>query len=39
MEVTRRAFSNAAIAAAFTPLGKTTPLEPLSSGIKISDAG
>lgn len=36
MEVTRRVFSGAAMAAAFTPLGKTTPLEPLSSGIKIS---
>jgi hypothetical protein len=36
MEVTRRVFSSAAIAAAFTPLAKTRALEPLSSGIKIS---
>src|SRR5260370_10478914 len=36
MEVTRRVFSSAAIGAAFTPVGKTRPIEPLSAGIKIS---
>src|SRR4051795_423247 len=36
MEVTRRVFSGAAAAAAFTLLGKPKPLEPLSPGIKIS---
>jgi mannonate dehydratase len=36
MEVTRRVFSGAAAAAAFTPLGKPKPLERLSPGIKIS---
>jgi mannonate dehydratase len=36
MEVTRRVFSSAAIAAAFAPVGKTRPLEPLSAGIKTS---
>src|SRR3954467_3477726 len=36
MEVTRRVFSGAAAAAAFSPLGKPKPLEPLSPGIKIS---
>ena len=35
-EMTRRVFSTAAAAAAFTPLGKSKPLEPLSPGIKIS---
>jgi len=37
MEVTRRVFSSAAVAAALTPpLGNARPLEPLSPGIKIS---
>src|SRR3954447_16212785 len=36
MEVTRRAFSGAAAAAAFTLVGKPKPLEPLSPGIKRS---
>jgi mannonate dehydratase len=36
MEVTRRVFSGAAAAAAFSPVGKPKPLEPLSPGIKIS---
>lgn len=36
MEVTRRVFSGAAAAAAFTPVGKPKPPEPLSPGIKIS---
>ena len=36
MEVTRRVFSIAAMAAAFSPLGKAKALEPLSPGIKIS---
>src|SRR4051812_35142395 len=36
MEVTRRVFSGAAAAAAFSPVGRPKPLEPLSPGIKIS---
>jgi len=36
MDVTRRVFSAAAVAAALTPVGRATPLEPLSRGIKIS---
>lgn len=36
MNVTRRAFSGAAAAALFSPVGKPKPLEPLSPGIKIS---
>ena len=36
MEVTRRAFSTAALATVFTPGGKAEPLKPLSPGIKIS---
>jgi len=36
MEVTRRVFSAAAVTAAFAPVGRATPLEPLSPGIKIS---
>jgi mannonate dehydratase len=36
MQVTRRVFSGAAAAAAFTPVGSAKPLEPLSPGIKIS---
>jgi hypothetical protein len=36
MEVTRRIFSAAAVAAAFRPVGSARPLEPLSPGIKIS---
>lgn len=36
MDVTRRVFSTAAIAAAFSPLEKARTLEPLSPGIKIS---
>lgn len=35
-DLTRRAFSGAGIASALAPFGKTKPLEPLSSGIKIS---
>ena len=36
MEMTRRIFSAAALAAAATPVGKARELEPLSPGIKIS---
>jgi mannonate dehydratase len=36
MDVTRRVFSTAAIAAAFSPLENARTLEPLSPGIKIS---
>src|SRR3982750_3527737 len=36
MEVTRRIFSGAAVAAALTSFGKTKPLETLPPGIKIS---
>lgn len=36
MELTRRAFTAAAAAAAFVPVGRAKPLEPLSPGIKIS---
>ena len=36
MDVTRRGFSTAALAAAFSPAGESAPLRPLSSGIKIS---
>src|SRR6185437_11286973 len=36
MEVTRRVFSTAAVAAAFSPLAKAKTLEPLSPGVKIS---
>ncbi len=36
MEMTRRAFSAAAIAATFAPLASPRTLEPLSPGIKIS---
>jgi mannonate dehydratase len=36
MEVTRRVFSTAAVAAAFSPPATARPLEPLSPGIKIS---
>jgi len=35
-QMTRRVFSTAAMAAAFTPRGKARTLEPLSPGIKIS---
>jgi hypothetical protein len=36
MEVTRRVFSAAAVAAALAPVGRARSLEPLSPGIKIS---
>ena len=36
MEMTRRVFSSAAVAAALAPFGEAKPLEPLSPGIKIS---
>jgi mannonate dehydratase len=36
MEISRRAFSTAALAAAFDPVGKAQSLPPLSPGIKIS---
>jgi mannonate dehydratase len=36
MQMTRRIFSSAAVAAAFTPRAKARTLEPLSGGIKIS---
>ena len=36
MEVTRRAFSAAAVAAALTPVTRARPLEPLTPGIKVS---